>query len=220
MLDAQLVVLAKSPVAGRVKTRLCPPLTHDQAAEAAAAALADTLAAVAQVPVHRRVLILEGDPSSIDAVGFEVLPQRGDGLDQRLAAAMSDTFADCSSPVLLIGMDTPQVTAVLLAECLQSLLSEHPVLGLADDGGWWAIGLHAPDPHVFLGVPMSAPDTGMSQHRRMGERGLTPVMLPGLRDIDEHDDLLAVAAGAPSSRVAAFVRNLDARPTTEAVRTQ
>ena len=60
-MSAQLLVLAKTPVPGRVKTRLCPPCTPEQAARVAAAALADTLAAVARTPAVRRCLVVEGD---------------------------------------------------------------------------------------------------------------------------------------------------------------
>lgn len=215
MLEAQVVVLAKEPVAGRVKTRLCPPLTRGQAADVAAASLADTMLAVGALPVRRRVLVLDGDAAGIVTVGFDVLPQRGQGLDERLAAAVSDTFAGCSSPVLLIGMDTPQVTAALLTHCIEALLAGSPALGLAEDGGWWAVGLHAADPEVFLGVPMSATDTGVEQERRMRDRELTPHLLPTLRDIDGYDDLQAVAAGLPDSRLAAVVRTLHDRPTSD-----
>lgn len=214
MLEAQVVVLAKAPVAGRVKTRLCPPLSQEQAAEVAAAALADTMAAVRQVPVRRRLLVLDGDSAIVPAEGFQVLGQRGRGLDERLAAAVADVVAVAALPVLLIGMDTPQVTGPLLHGCLTALLSGSALLGPAQDGGWWAIGLHESDPQVFLGVPMSRDDTGTHQHQRMLGRGLTPKLLPRLRDVDEYDDLLAVAAGMPpSSRLAGVVRDLHARPT-------
>ncbi|HEV2820151.1 MAG TPA: DUF2064 domain-containing protein, partial [Solirubrobacteraceae bacterium] len=99
-----LAVIAKAPVAGRVKTRLCPPCTPQQAAALAAAALSDTLAAVAATPTHRRVLVLEGERGDWVPEGFEVIPQRGDGLAERLA----DAFATIGEPTLLVGMDTPQ----------------------------------------------------------------------------------------------------------------
>jgi len=209
--DVQLVVLAKAPRAGRVKTRLCPPLTFDQAAEVAAGALADTLTIALQVQVRRRVVVMEGDPSGHVPAGFEVLPQRGCGLDERLARAYDDVFASSALPVLLIGMDTPQVTAQLLTDAAQALAGGSPVLGHAEDGGWWAIGLPAPDPAVFLGVPMSSDQTGRLQEARMRERGLVPALLPVLRDIDELPDLLAAVADMPpESRLVGAVRNIEA----------
>ncbi|GAC1444359.1 MAG: DUF2064 domain-containing protein [Mycobacteriales bacterium] len=211
MIDGQLVVLAKAPVPGRVKTRLCPPLTHDQAAAVAAAALADTLAAALRVPVRRRVVVLDGDRAGHVPAGFDVLPQRGDGLDERLANAFDDVFASSALPVLLVGMDTPHVSPELLTLAAGTLAGGAPVLGHAEDGGWWAIGLPASDPATFLGVPMSSDRTGYLQEARMCQRGWAPMLLPVLRDIDHVSDLLAVvAAMPPSSGLAAAVRDLDA----------
>ena len=105
-----LLVIAKQPVPGRVKTRLVPPCTHDQAASLAEAALTDTLHAVLRVPARRRVLVLEGRPGPWLPAGFDVVPQCGGPLDERLAGA----FAGVRGPALLIGMDTPQVTPGLL----------------------------------------------------------------------------------------------------------
>jgi rSAM/selenodomain-associated transferase 1 len=206
MLDITLAVLAKAPVAGRVKTRLCPPLTPIQAAAVAHAALLDTLDVVAQVPVRRRVVVLDGSADGLVPVGFDVVPQRGDGLDERLAAAFADV---AGRPTLLVGMDTPQMTVSQLVAAAGLLAAGSPVLGHADDGGWWAIGLPSADEDVFLGVPMSTDDTGRCQEQRMRERGVVPVLLPVLRDVDHVDDLVAAAeAMSPRSRVASVVRDL------------
>lgn len=202
-----LAVIAKAPVAGRAKTRLCPPCTPQQAAALAAAALADTLAAVAATPAHRRVLVLEGEPGDWLPDGFEVIPQRGEGLAERLA----DAFATIGEPALLVGMDTPQVTAPMLIEASALLRMEgvDAVQGDADDGGYWAIGLRHPDPAAFAGVPMSVDHTGAAQRARLAELGLTVADLPALRDVDTMDDAVVVAAQAPDSRFAAALRSLD-----------
>lgn len=197
-LPAQLLVLAKEPRPGRVKTRLSPALTPEQGAAVAAAALADTLRAVAATPVARRVLVLDGARSFPVPPGFDVLPQRGDGLGERLAAAFADAAADCDLPLLLVGMDTPQVTSDLLERAVRSLLRDGPVLGHAADGGWWALGLPAPHPGAFAGVPMSTGHTGAAQAARLAELGLTPVELPVLRDIDLPSDLQEVLRQVPA----------------------
>lgn len=210
MFDAQVVVLAKQPLAGRTKTRLCPPLTPEQAAGVARAALLDTLDVVSSLAVRRRIVVLDGSPVGLVPGDFDVVPQRGGGLDERLAWAFADTFASACLPTLLIGMDTPQVTTGLLQQAVERLLSEPAVLGPAEDGGWWALGLHAPDPQVFLGVPMSASDTGAQQQRRLRERGMMAGVLPALRDIDLIEDLRAVAAEMPpSSRLVQVARDLE-----------
>ena len=113
---AQVVVIAKEPVAGRVKTRLTPPFSPLQAARLAAAALADTLAAAALVRAVRHVLALEGTPGGWLPPGFDVVAQRGRGLDERLAAAFGQAYACLPVPVVLIGMDTPQVTPGMLED--------------------------------------------------------------------------------------------------------
>ena len=203
-----LVILAKAPVPGRVKTRLSPPCTPEEAASLAAAALADTIAAVAATPARRRVLVVEGDLGPGVGVvvpeGFDVMPQRGDGLDERLAAAFEDVG---QGPTVLVGMDTPQATPGLLEEATAALEGGADVVyGPADDGGYWLIGLQHPDPEVFLGVPMSADDTGARQLERIDQLGLGVAMLPALRDVDEWADAVAVADAAPSTRFAAAVR--------------
>ena len=159
-----LLVIAKAPVPGRVKTRLCPPCTPAQAAALAEAALADTLEVVAATPARARVLALEGPTGAWLPSGFDVVAQSGGGLDHRLAAA----FAAVEGPAVLIGMDTPQVTVSLLCEAADALLTpgRDVVLGPASDGGWWAIGLRRPDPRVFLGVEMSTAHTGARQDRK------------------------------------------------------
>ena len=106
-----LIVIAKAPIPGLVKTRLCPPCTPVEAAGLAEAALADTLARVLETPVDRRVVVLDGQPGDWLPDGFEIFAQRGDGLDERLAAA----FADVGGPALIVGMDTPQLTSALLS---------------------------------------------------------------------------------------------------------
>ena len=92
-LAAQIMVIAKEPVPGRVKTRLTPPYTPAEAAELAEAALTDTLAAVASAPVARRVLALAGTPGRWLPPGFDVIGQRGGGLDERIAWALADARA-------------------------------------------------------------------------------------------------------------------------------
>ncbi|WP_306322750.1 MULTISPECIES: DUF2064 domain-containing protein [unclassified Streptomyces] len=191
-----LLVIAKEPRPGRVKTRLTPPFTPQDAAGLAEAALADTLDAVAATPAARRVLVLDGAPGPWLPPGFEVVPQCAGGLDERLAAA----FAACSGPALLIGMDTPQVRPDLLtvdfADC-------DAWFGPALDGGFWALGLAAPDPELLRGVPMSTAHTGAAQRARLVEAGLRVRELPPLRDVDTAADAAIVAAQAPHGRFAA-----------------
>lgn len=206
-MNPALLVMAKEPRPGRVKTRLCPPCTHDQAADLAAAALADTLAVVGETHAGRRVLVLDGTPGEWVPDGFEVLPQRGDGLAERLAAA----FEDAGAPALLVGMDTPQLEPTALEDGLAALRDGFDaVLGASHDGGYWTIGLRRPDPRVFDDVPMSSTSTGRVQLARLESLGLRTMRLPALRDVDTIEDAADVAGRAPQTRFATAFRCLSA----------
>ena len=198
-----VVVLAKTPRPGRSKTRLHPPCTFVEAAELAAAALFDTLRAVEAMSIDgRRVLAVDGPSPAGLAPRWDVVPQRGRGLDERLASI----FDDVGGPALLVGMDTPQLTPALLEAATARLVDADAVLGDAVDGGYWAIGLRQPNASAFIGVPMSAPTTAVRTRERLEMLGLHVADLPRLRDVDTIDDAWAVALEAPSSRFAATFR--------------
>jgi len=209
---SHLLVMAKAPAAGRVKTRLCPPCTPAEAAEIAEAALADTLAAVAACGAGRRILALDGAPGPWLPPGFEVIPQVDGGFDRRLAAA----WWAAGGAGVQIGMDTPQVTPALLDGALASLDDTSAALGPAVDGGWWAIGLRRPDRRVFAGIPMSAATTGAAQLARLRELGLSVTTLPALADLDTVADLPAVTESGAAIRTAAQARRIGMLPLTAA----
>ncbi|MBD8060065.1 DUF2064 domain-containing protein [Cellulomonas sp. JH27-2] len=201
-----LVLLAKEPVPGRVKTRLHAAFRPDEAARLAAAAIDDTLAALVAAPARRRLVALDGDAGAWVPPGFDVVRQPTGGLGDRLAAAFDAALADPrDGPALLVGMDTPQLAGPLAAVDFHGV---DAVLGPTDDGGYWAIGLRAPDPRVFAGVPMSTDGTCAAQLARLRDLGLRVGLLPRLRDVDEPDDARAVAALAPHTRFAAAYHDL------------
>jgi glycosyltransferase A (GT-A) superfamily protein (DUF2064 family) len=212
-LAAQVMVIAKEPLPGRVKTRLTPPYTPAEAAELAEAALADTLAAVASAGVGRRVLALAGSPGPWLPPGFDVIGQRGGGLDERIAWALADARGTCPAPLVLIGMDTPQVTPALLAAAAGPLVSgtADATFGMAEDGGFWLLGLRDIDPALVLGVPMSRPDTGALQLARLHAAGLRVLPLPELADVDTAAEAERIAAVIPGSRFAARMQALGRR---------
>ncbi|GIF02195.1 TIGR04282 family arsenosugar biosynthesis glycosyltransferase [Paractinoplanes rishiriensis] len=203
----RVLVLAKAPVPGRVKTRLCPPCTPEQAARVAAAALADTIDTVSSCSAHHRVLVVDGSYPA--TAGWSTHTQRGPGLPERLANAFTD-HGRPGEPTLLIGMDTPQLTTGHLDAALE-LLTVRPgwdaVLGPASDGGWWALGLRDPGPAAALrAIATSTPDTGAATLAALRHSGLRVTLLPMLRDVDVAADAYAVAARcAPDSRFARAV---------------
>jgi glycosyltransferase A (GT-A) superfamily protein (DUF2064 family) len=204
-----LTVVAKEPVAGRVKTRMSPPCTPDEAAAIAEAALADTLDAASGCGADRVVLALDGDPGPWLPAGVEVVPQ-GDG---PFAERLHRVWTAVGTPGLQIGMDTPQLTADDLDGALARLARPEvdAVLGPALDGGWWALGLHRPCADPFTGVPMSRPDTGDRQHARLVTLGLRVESLEVRRDADDFTDAVALAEECPTTRFSAAVGRVSRR---------
>lgn len=214
VLPVTLLVVAKAPEPGRAKTRLAASVGDAVAAEIAAAALLDTLDAVAAAPVANRVVAMTGDLDRAAGAGeighrlrsFTVIPQRGEDFADRLANAHADA-AD-GFPVLQIGMDTPQVTAELLTDCARRLMAAPAVLGLAHDGGWWVLGVAAPAMAECLRtVPMSQPDTGTLTLKALRDNNIDVTPVPRLADIDVLGDVAAVRqACGQASRFARVTR--------------
>lgn len=217
-----LLVLAKAPEPGRVKTRLCPPLAPAEAADLAAAALLDTLDAVSRVPDGAVVVALAGRPGAAARAvelrtalrGVVTRGQRGPDLGHRIAAAHRDTAALLPGrPVLQLGMDTPQVEPGLLTAAAEPLRhgTLDAVLGPAADGGWWALGLRDPRAAVVIAdVPTSRADTGERTLHALRAAGLRVGPLPELTDVDTAADATAVARAAPGTRFADAVAGLPA----------
>nr|WP_232246709.1 DUF2064 domain-containing protein [Kitasatospora mediocidica] len=207
-----LLVIAKSPVPGRVKTRLTPPYSPEQAAALAEAALADTLHTLGTVPAGRRLLLLDGAPGGWLPPGWEVLPQPDGGLDVRLADAFA--HAPAGAPALLVGMDTPQLRAETLAAPLAAAArcGADAWYGPASDGGFWALGLARPSAELarrlLVGVPMSSPETGRILLERLAANGLAVRRLPELTDVDTAADADQAAAQVPDGRFAARLREI------------
>lgn len=210
-LPVTVLVVAKAPEPGLAKTRLAATVGNRVAAEIAAAALLDTLDAVAAAPVAARVIALTGNLDNAAGAAeirellgaFTVVEQRGDDFADRLANAHADA-ASAGYPVLQIGMDTPQVTAELLSVCARRLLETPAVLGMAQDGGWWILGVRDPaDAQCLRGVPMSQSDTGDLTRKALQDNGLDVALVQELADIDVIADIAGVRpACGHSSRFA------------------
>jgi glycosyltransferase A (GT-A) superfamily protein (DUF2064 family) len=209
-----VLVVAKAPVPGQAKTRLAASVGDDAAAAIAAAALLDTLDAVAAAPIRARVVALTGDLDDASArdeirarlADFTVVPQRGGNFAERLANAHIDAAEAAGGlPVVQIGMDTPQVTDDVIAECARELLAADAVLGLARDGGWWLLGVtEATMADCLRAIPMSRSDTGAVTLAALGDTGVDVSLVTTLADVDTVDDVDAVRRQCvPDSR---FVR--------------
>ncbi|MFD1948935.1 TIGR04282 family arsenosugar biosynthesis glycosyltransferase [Nocardioides aestuarii] len=198
----RLLVVAKAPHPGRAKTRLAATVGDAVAADLAAAALLDTLRACADaVGADRCVLALADDlagcarePDLRHAlVGWTVVPQRGAGFAERLAAAHVDAGP---GPVVQVGMDTPQLTPALLLEVAAGLDEHDAVLGAAPDGGWWVLALRDPAAAAALrGVRMSTESTGRDTRRALEAGGSSVAEGPSLTDVDTAADADLVVGG-------------------------
>jgi len=209
-----VLVVAKAPVPGQAKTRLAASVGDTAAADIAAAALLDTLDAVAAAPVAARVVALTGELSAASygaeitagLADFTVVPQRGADFAERLANAHIDAAAVSGGlPVLQIGMDTPQVTDELIGDCARELLAADAVLGLARDGGWWLLGVtEGAMADCLRTIPMSRSDTGAVTLAALENTGNHVSLVPTLADVDTIGDVDEVRrVCAPGSR---FVR--------------
>ncbi|WP_439690174.1 TIGR04282 family arsenosugar biosynthesis glycosyltransferase [Curtobacterium sp. SP.BCp] len=198
MTAVTVAVVAKECLPGRVKTRLIPALGPEGAARVAAASLSDTLATVRALPAARRILFFDGEVVPAAAEGFHVLPQPTGDLDERLGTL----FDAVQGPLLLVGMDTPQVRPADVAAVFEQP-ERDAWFGPAEDGGFWALYLHVPDGALIRGVPMSKDDTGAVQRARLVDAGLDVGDLAPLLDVDEIADADRVAELAPDSAFAA-----------------
>ena len=200
-----VLVVAKAPVPGLAKTRIASTVGDDVAADLAAAALLDTLATATAVgwPV---VVAMTGDldrAARADEIRaalepLTVVPQRGDGLAERLANAHAD--AGATDGVVQVGMDTPQLLVADYLDAGRMVELGSIVVGPATDGGWWLLGL--PDPALaqrLVDVPMSTDQTGAKTVEALGGDVISLRTLP---DMDTWDDAVAIAADVPISRLA------------------
>jgi glycosyltransferase A (GT-A) superfamily protein (DUF2064 family) len=208
-----LTIITKTPEPGRVKTRLCPPCTPQQAADVAAAALADTIAAIDALIDNRsidiraidvrRVILLDGPPGEWIPAHYDIVDQRGEA---DLGVRLANGFADLGAGVI-IGMDTP-ACARWLGAAVDAVAAGDDAIGLTSDGGYWVIGLASIDATVFDGVPMSGSHTGVAQVRRLHQLGRRVRMLPMGRDLDTVDDLAAVAASNEDGHLPKMARQV------------
>lgn len=201
-----LIIIAKECIPGRVKTRLHPPLSLEQAATLASASLSDTLQAASSLEATRRILLFDGNRSPVGSESYEVVHQVSGELDMRLAAI----FDECAEPTVLIGMDTPQLDPAVLAPLFDDWPADvDAYLGFANDGGYWTIAMAEPDGSLIRGVPMSRDDTGQRQLDRLHEASLRVSILPELVDVDTIEDARMVADLAPQSRFAKTLESFE-----------
>ncbi len=202
-----LTLIAKTPEPGRVKTRLCPPCTPEQAAEVARAAFRETVEAIDAVARAAsgdvgKVLLLDGEVQPWMPADYRIVAQRGAGLAERLRRGFGEL-----GPGLIVGMDTPRAVRGLTA-AVSAVAAGDDVIGLATDGGYWVIGLADPDGREFDGVAMSRSNTGLAQIHRLHALGRRTRTVAMARDLDHVGDLRALAESDDDGLLAATARRV------------
>jgi len=196
-----LAVMTKAPRAGRVKTRLVPPLTPAEAAQLNSCFLRDTAGAIAQATgdIARAIAVYtpigaEEAYSDILPRDFDLLPQRGKGFGERLAAASEDLFRIGFGSVCLIDSDSPTVSAECYTQAakLLSVQNDRVVLGPADDGGYYLIGMKKNDRRLFEEIDWSTERVLDQTVQRAAELKLAVEFLPTSYDVDDRTTLRRV----------------------------
>lgn len=202
-MSAALVIFAKAPIPGQVKTRLSPALTQDEAATLHGSFVLDTLertkAAVGKfkLPVDR---FLACAPSSTHVFfrimearhGVTLLDQQGDDLGTRMHHAFDSLFARGYQRVCVVGTDVPSLPLTHYRDAMESLTRHDVVIGPASDGGYYLIGLTKSRPDLFTNIPWSTGSVMALTQQKAVAAGLKTALLPTWSDVDTIDNLQAL----------------------------
>ncbi|MDE1975692.1 MAG: TIGR04282 family arsenosugar biosynthesis glycosyltransferase [Elusimicrobia bacterium] len=191
-----VVVFAKAPVPGRVKTRLCPPLSFGQAAQLYRAFILDTLACARSIAGVKLLVAYADDGASPELnwlknqPGFDFFPQEGGDLGERLVRAFDSVFQGGAGKAVIIGSDAPQIRPETIRRALDSLSESDAVLGPAEDGGYYLIGLKERRPELFQDVPWSTDKAFEETLTRARSSGLKVSLLAPMADMDTVSDVI------------------------------
>lgn len=195
MASTALIIFAKAPIPGAVKTRLCPPLTPDEAASLHGSLVLDAIERtkglqgialyVAGAPdlAHPFFKVMEG------RYGAHLLEQRGPDLGARMRQALQDAFDQGAQTALLTGTDLPTLPCARLTEALALIKTHDIVLGPTTDGGYYLIGLRKMVSTLFEGIVWSTASVFAETKKKVEAAGLSLGLLPECRDLDTLEDL-------------------------------
>lgn len=191
-----LAVMAKAPEPGRVKTRLVPPLSYEEAAELALCLLVDTLLKTGELSGVDRYLAYtpaeaKESMQRLLPQPFTLIPQVGSDLGERLDHLATTLLERRHPTVILIGIDTPTLPSAYLSDAVARLQDETAdlVLGPAEDGGYYLIGLTRPHPRLFEGISWGGPAVLAETLRQAETERLRVALLPSWFDLDSPQDL-------------------------------
>jgi rSAM/selenodomain-associated transferase 1 len=211
-----LVIMAKEPVIGKVKTRLSPPLSPEAAAGLYKNFLLDKIAQVngitnvspfiAYYPDTGLEFFKEHSPD-----GFELIEQVGNDLGERLAGISSELFKRGFEKVVMIDSDSPNLPTAYIREGFFKLEKADAVLGPTDDGGYYLVGMKKNLPEIFKNIPWSTREVSKVTLQRIMDIGKSLYLLPGWYDVDTAEDLerlkLEIGKTSNSESVEYFCKN-------------
>ena len=192
-----LVVVAKEPVAGHVKTRLSPALSPEEGATLYQCMVSDRLQEVAGLRgIHLAVAFTP--PTARESfvlmapAGFHLFAQRGKDLGERLHSIFVDAFAKGYRAVTIIDSDSPDLPKETVLESFRLLLSQQSdvVFGPCHDGGYYLVAMREPHPELFEDIPWSTASVLETSLERAGEMGLKTELLSWWNDLDTFEDLV------------------------------
>jgi uncharacterized protein len=216
-LKEALAVMAKAPREGKVKTRLLGALSPEEAARLYVAFLSDTFALMEDVRDERENLSLalcytpEGEEEAFEEVereGSMMIPQRGENLGERLTNCFADLFALGFESVVVIGADSPTLPGEYLFDAFECFETDDDVvIGPAEDGGYYLVGMRKLHRRIFEDIPWSAAGALDVTIERAREAELNLVLLPEWCDVDTPDDLEQLKRDlTENKKVAKFTR--------------
>jgi uncharacterized protein len=183
--------MAKAPSAGSVKTRLTPPLTSEEASALSACFLRDTANNVSDQPADGVIVFTPAEDAEsfvcLETKSFQLLPQRGESLGERLLNATRDLLSARYESICLINSDSPTLPPAILLAAIEALTPEGDrlVLGPAEDGGYYLIGLKTPHQILFDRIAWSTAEVLSHTVERANQISLPVVMLPKWYDVDD-----------------------------------
>lgn len=211
-MSSAIAILAKAPVPGRVKTRLVPPLTPEEAADVARACLETTLRRCAPALDAPITLFLDGEADRAlqalaESLGVPIVPQVGADLGARLVEAFRLLRGRGAARTVALGSDSPTIDPAWIARAVASLDTHDAVIGPTEDGGYYLIGVRADIPELFRDIPWSTDSVARATLERASALGIAVDVLPTWYDVDDIASLrralvdLELSLGAAPNRL-------------------
>lgn len=196
-LSKLLVVMAKDPVPGKVKTRLLPHISALNAAALYRCFLLDRLTEISRLNTVDRAIAFTPENagatfSELTLDGFEIFAQQGKDLGEKLIHIFEEKFASGYQAVSIVDSDSPDLPRSSITDSFQLLLSKQAdvVFGPCHDGGYYLVGMRTPHPELFRDIPWSTAKVLSTSLEKAGKKGLSVKLLPVWNDLDTFEDLL------------------------------